>query len=50
MPKLPGIPHLQAVKALEKCGFREAEGLWEQASYRLSAMPEFRALICSIRR
>ena len=22
MPKLPGIPHLQAVRALEKAGFR----------------------------
>jgi predicted RNA binding protein YcfA (HicA-like mRNA interferase family) len=22
VPKLPGIPHLQAVKALEKAGFR----------------------------
>ena len=22
MPKLPGIPHLQAVRALEKTGFR----------------------------
>lgn len=22
MPKLPGIPHLQAIRALEKAGFR----------------------------
>jgi len=22
MPKLPGINHLQAIRALEKCGFR----------------------------
>ena len=22
MPKLPGVPHLQAVRALEKAGFR----------------------------
>ena len=22
MPKLPGVPHLQAVRALEKTGFR----------------------------
>jgi len=24
MPKIPGIPHLRAVKALEKAGFRVA--------------------------
>lgn len=24
MPKLPGIPHLQAVRALERAGFRVA--------------------------
>ena len=24
MPKLPGIPHLQAVRALQKAGFRVA--------------------------
>ena len=24
MPKLPGVPHLQAVRALEKAGFRIA--------------------------
>ena len=26
MPKLPGTPHLQAVRALEKAGFRVVRG------------------------
>lgn len=42
MPKLPGIPHLQAVRALEKAGFRvvrESKHIVMSDGHRILTIP-----------
>jgi hypothetical protein len=41
VPKIPGIPHLQAVRALEKAGFRMG-GIAQDAGL---SVEEFRKLL-----
>lgn len=47
MPKIPGVPHLQAVRALEKAGFkvvREGKHIVMSDGRRIVTIPRHNAL------